>query len=175
MKIESLNLEEVTFIITDFLEKEFEIKELPIIKMNSRLGRGTLARFMWNGLDRKTSIKTIDVATKSEYWEIAADLYKCDTALQCNISAVLHECVHYALYVKDADFRDGDVSFELELKKRSIISNYNKERLEKRWKRKGDNWLDAFNEYCSISTKRFDKDYERIILAKRKKRLKQVI
>lgn len=171
---EALNLEEVTFIVTDFLNKEFDIQELPEIKMNGRLGRATLGRFKYTSIKPEKATKTIEIATKLDHWSFSERSHFGYSKLQGNISTVLHECVHYALYQKEMDFHDGDVTFELALKSRCIKSNYKREELKRKWQRtqKGG-WQTILETYDEILTKDFKKHYEDIILAKRQEQQKE--
>lgn len=165
---EALNLQEVEFIVTDFLNKEFDIQELPEIKMNGRLGRATLGRFRCTNLKSKNCKTTIEIATKLEHWSFSENKKYGYSRLQGNISTVLHECVHYALYFKEMDFHDGDVTFELALKSRAIKSNYNREELKRKWmKNQPKAWKNILGAYDEMLVKDFKKHYEDIILAKR--------
>lgn len=158
---QALNLQEVTFIAKDFLHNEFGIKRLPVIKMNSRLGRATLGRFMFS-LDGSKKVE-IEIATNIDSWSFQN---KC-SLLQGNISTVLHECVHYALFRKELPYDDGQVRFELELKKRGIKSNYTRDELQKKWRRKGSQLESILNEYDNNFIKDFKQYYEDIILQQR--------
>lgn len=157
----ALDLQEATFIVKDFLHSEFGIKKMPTIKMNNRLGRSTLGQFVEAENRRKKS--TIELATKIESWDFCTK----HSLLQANISTLLHECIHYALYQKELPYDDGNVRFELELKQRGIHSNYTRDELKNKWKRKSN--VTQLLEQCdSCFVKDFKKHYETIILEQRK-------
>jgi SprT-like protein len=103
-----MNIEQLTQLATDFLRKNYDLSlEIPI-KINGRL-RISMGRY----------ISTFD--DKPNRIELAGFLLQYG-ANDVIIDTLYHECVHYALHVKDEPNADGNPHFESELRKYGVGS-----------------------------------------------------
>lgn len=89
---------------SEFLEKAYGLKlEIPIV-INSRL-KSTYGRFIYNGQTKEP----LRIEMSKNYIEHQNS----ETVLE----TLIHECIHYGLFVQNLPHRDGHPYFEAELKK----------------------------------------------------------
>lgn len=111
-KIEKKLLElELVGSATAFLKECYDIDLQIPIKVNKRLIT-SLGRFRYYKSESKKRPLSIELSGK---------LLEYGTADQI-ISTLKHECIHYALYMLDKPHKDGQPTFENELKKHSACS-----------------------------------------------------
>jgi SprT-like protein len=97
-----MRVEELVSIANDFLQKNYRLTFNIPIKRNNRL-RSSHGRFVMKN-------------NQAQRLELAG--YLLDYGARDAIIGVLkHECIHYALFEKGMDYRDGSPVFEAELKK----------------------------------------------------------
>lgn len=96
---------------TEFLKEFYDINLQIPIKVNKRLIT-SLGRFRYYKSESKKRPLSI---------ELSGRLLEYGTADQI-ISTLKHECIHYALYMLDKPHKDGQATFENELKKHSSCS-----------------------------------------------------
>lgn len=104
-------LAEIISQVGEFLSDEYNVDlDIPIT-INGRL-TSTLGRFRYNRHEAVGIELSKNLITYNDISSI--------------MSVALHEAVHYALYELGLPNSDGHPVFENELKKHSIVSNYNK-------------------------------------------------
>ena len=100
---QTLTIEELTEIATDFLRGNYGMElEIPIVR-NNRL-RTKMGIFYENRDGTSHSI------------EIAGYMFKYATR-EVLIDTLLHECIHYALFERGESYEDGHPYFEAELRR----------------------------------------------------------
>lgn len=100
----------------EFLEKNYGIKlEVPLI-LNPRM-RTTYGWFKY----RKNKVGSNKSAISVELSKFFVENNNTEVVLD----VLRHELIHYALFMMDKPFKDGNPTFENELKKLSIVSQSN--------------------------------------------------
>lgn len=111
-KIQRSQIEqELTTISKEFIKESYGITlDIPI-KVNKRLS-SALGRFRYYRSESKKRPLSI---------ELSGRLLEYGTTEQI-LSTLKHECIHYALYMLDKPYKDGQATFENELKKHNSCS-----------------------------------------------------
>lgn len=112
--------QELTTASKEFLLKSYGIDLIIPIKVNKRL-KTTLGRFR----HYRNTNKPVDI-------ELSGRLLEYGTIEQI-LSTLKHECIHYALYMLNKPYKDGQATFENELKKHNANSTGTQRLVDKRY------------------------------------------